>query len=310
MKKFMKICRKEQMELKAWLEKVLKGKYKNVVNGDGFLYAKGNIPVLLTAHMDTVHKDRCTEITISKGNGRTVLSSPQGIGGDDRCGIWIIYKILTKSKLKPYVLFCEDEEIGGVGSGKFVKTKYVDELSEVKYLIELDRANKDDAVYYDCGNEEFKDYIEHMVGYKENWGSFSDIGHLSPACDKASVNLSCGYYNAHTLQEYVVFEEMERTFKVVQFLLDNIEDSEFYDYQEMEWFSKETTSTYGEWWSKPSYSNEFDVTGYEIVFEDENGKEDCYFTEALSYDEAIGRFLIDHDNLTFKNVLDYYEYAV
>lgn len=317
MRKFMKICRKSEMELKGWLEKLLKAKYKEVVNEDGFLYARGNAPILLTAHMDTVHKEKCKEIVVEKLDGETILSSPQGIGGDDRCGVWIIRQILTKTKYRPYVLFCEQEEVGGVGSEKFTRTDYVDELKEMKYLIELDRANYNDAVYYDCGNEDFMGYIEEMIGYKEAHGSFSDISNLSPKCDVASVNLSCGYYRAHTLNEYVIFEEMFDTYKAVKKLLANAKDCERFDYQEKTY----SRWDYNDWYSgnyfksqftesETDYTTLFDTDSvYEILYEDVDGEEKSCIIDANSYAEAIGYFLMENGNLTFNSVLDWFECA-
>ena len=263
MKNFKKICRMKQSTLKGYLYRILKKKYPEVVCGDGFIYAKGS-DILLTAHMDTVHDETCHRINIVKGNGSTILSSPQGIGGDDRCGIWLIMNVLTKTKYRPSVLFCEDEEIGGVGSNKFVKTQYIDDLNELKFLVELDRANAKDAVFYDCGNEEFKEYITHTFGLTEAYGSFSDIGHLSPACDKASVNISCGYYKQHTLEEYVVFEEMVSTYHTVCELLKDAPNAEMYDYQEEEpW-------PYGNYYGSKSrwYSNLYDYPIYEVSYND------------------------------------------
>lgn len=53
---FIDICRMTQDELKGFLLEALQlAKYKPL-NGDGWVYAKGEIPILLTAHMDTVHK--------------------------------------------------------------------------------------------------------------------------------------------------------------------------------------------------------------------------------------------------------------
>lgn len=317
MKTFIKICKKNQPTLKKWLEKMLNAKYKEVINADGFLYAKGSpkCPVLLTAHMDTVHDETCKYVTITRENDKTILSSAQGIGGDDRCGIWIIYKILTKTKYRPSILFCEDEEIGGVGSGKFTKTTYIDDLKELKYLIELDRAHPNDAVYYDCGNEDFKDYIGKMTGYREATGSFSDISHLSPESDKASVNLSCGYYNAHRLDEYVVFEEMFDTFKVTKKLLADAKNCEAYDYQEevydnywSSYFNNRYGYDYGFGSGGYGYASLFDDAEptYEIQFNDENGKEDFEIIEANNLDEAFGVFFREHVTLCFNDIIDYY----
>ena len=83
MKNFENICKMSQGKLKAYLTKYLKRHYNYVKSSDGFLYAKGTFPVLLVAHMDTVHKDAVQQV-IYEGN---IISSPQGIGGDDRCGI-------------------------------------------------------------------------------------------------------------------------------------------------------------------------------------------------------------------------------
>lgn len=311
MKTFKKICRKDQYELKKWLEKLLNAKYKEVINGDGFLYAKGNVPILLTAHMDTVHKDKCRDIIVTKEKGKTKLWSPQGIGGDDRCGIWMIWMVLCKTKYRPSILFCEDEEIGGVGSGKFAKTKYMEDLKELKYLVELDRANAKDAVYYDCGNEEFMEYIETTIGYKEAYGSFSDIGHLSPGCDKASVNLGCGYYKQHTLEEYVIFEEMFNTFKAVKVLLSKANDCEVFDYQEANWGLKYDFGyrnyNHGYGYGGSWYGDE--GTYYEINFYNKDGKEDVYCVNADSFEEAVGSWLIEHSALNFKDsFIDYFEY--
>ena len=218
---FVDLCKFDQSELKLLLPKYLiKEGYNDVAIGDGYIYAKGELPVLLTAHMDTVHKELIVDFYeyYDEEKKQHIISSPQGIGGDDRCGIYMILQIIKTHKCS--VLFCEDEEIGGVGSRKFCKTELVNELSDLNYLIELDRANGTDAVFYDCDNYDFTDFIENNTGYKYSYGSFSDISNLSPACKVASVNLSCGYYNAHSTSEYVIVEEMLNTIETVKKLLD------------------------------------------------------------------------------------------
>lgn len=308
MKTFKKICKMEQPKLKKWLERCLKAKYgmNKVVNEDGFLYVKGNCPILLTAHMDTVHKENCREIiTFKTDKGETVLTSPQGIGGDDRCGIWIIWQIICKTKYRPSILFCEDEEIGGVGSNKFCKTKWVKELESLKYLVELDRAHDNDAVYYDCGNAEFKKYIKKATGYIEDHGSFSDISHLSPECDVASVNLSCGYYRAHTTEEYVVFEEMWHTYKVVKKLCAEAKECDSYDYQEVNPFrySNNWLSEMYDGGAYKSYNYYNDTAYYEINYNDAKG-EDVYCVEASSYEEALGMFFLDKTDRCYQDIID------
>ena len=129
MKTFEDICRMTQHEVKQYMKGYLASKKYNVVDQDGFLYAKGTVPVLLVAHMDTVHKEQCTEIRNVNGK----LSSPQGIGGDDRCGVFIIMNLVKE--LHCSVLLCEDEEKGCIGAGKFKRATFKDaEGNEKKYI--------------------------------------------------------------------------------------------------------------------------------------------------------------------------------
>ena len=61
----------------------------------GFLYAEGTVPVLLVAHLDTVHRTQPETICYSADG--TVMMSPQGIGGDDRAGVYMIYLLYTSA---------------------------------------------------------------------------------------------------------------------------------------------------------------------------------------------------------------------
>lgn len=231
MKTFEDICKMTQHEVKQYMKGYLASKKYKVVDQDGFLYAKGTVPVLIVAHMDTVHKEQCTEI--NNVNGK--LSSPQGIGGDDRCGVFIIMNLVKE--LKCSVLLCEDEEKGGIGANKFVnakykvkdkeeKARYIDEL-DVNYMIEFDRKGSNDAVFYSCGNEDFIDFVEDATNFKFATGSFSDISVLMPAAKLSAVNLSCGYYNAHTPVEYVIYDEMMDTIEAAKVLIKEKCDKPF-----------------------------------------------------------------------------------
>ena len=53
---FETILRLPQMELKKMLKAELKSRGYPVTDKPGYLYAEGAIPVLLVAHMDTVHR--------------------------------------------------------------------------------------------------------------------------------------------------------------------------------------------------------------------------------------------------------------
>ena len=75
-------------------------------------------------------------------------------------------------------------------------------------MIEFDRRGGNDAVFYSCDNKDFINFVTDATGFKQATGSFSDISVLMPASKLSAVNLSCGYYNAHNISEYVVYDEM------------------------------------------------------------------------------------------------------
>ena len=153
-KEFEKICRMSQKALKNHVKQKLQSTHGEVVSGDGYVFAQGKFPVLLMAHLDTVHKKLPNIIEYDEA--QDVISSPNGIGGDDRCGVYMIFKILKKYNCS--VLFCEDEEVGCVGADKFVQTVLARQLS-FNYIIEFDRANANDAVFYQCANYDFEKFI-------------------------------------------------------------------------------------------------------------------------------------------------------
>ena len=212
MKKFEEFCYLTQKGVKEYMKSYLTSKKYDVIDEDGFLYAKGDVPVLLVAHMDTVHKELCTKIIKSKD----VLYSPQGIGGDDRCGVFIIANIVKNHHCS--VVLLEDEEIGTVGAKKFAQTEYIKNLG-VNFMIEFDRKGRDDAVFYTCDNKDFTKHVLDNTGYKQQVGSFTDISVLMPVSKLCGVNLSCGYYNPHTTNEYVVYTEMFETIAAAEELI-------------------------------------------------------------------------------------------
>ena len=62
------ILRMKQMTLKSHLEAKLEAAGYEPSSEDGFLYAKGTFPVLLVAHMDTVHEECVQENQIHWSN--------------------------------------------------------------------------------------------------------------------------------------------------------------------------------------------------------------------------------------------------
>lgn len=201
-KEFEKYIKCTQLKLKSLLTEELRRNGYEPINKKGFLYAEGIFPVLLCAHMDTVHI--CQPNTIIYKND--YMESPEGIGGDDRCGIYIIMQLIKYYHCS--VLFLEDEEIGGVGASEFVIRGFRKSARHNKYIMEFDRRGGRDAVFYDCDNKQFEQFITQSGYFHTEYGSFSDISILAPSLGLAAVNLSAGYYKEHTACEYVNIREM------------------------------------------------------------------------------------------------------
>lgn len=311
-KEFEMICRASQDILKGYLNHKLKKEYEEVICNDGYLFAKGDIPILLIAHMDTVHEALPKRFVYENKGDK--ISAPQGIGGDDRCGIYMITEIIKKHKCS--VLFCEDEEKGGIGASKFVKESFAKDL-EFNYMIELDRRGDKDAVFYDCDNEKFEDFITEDGDWKTAWGSFSDISILAPKIGCAAVNLSCGYYNAHTDKEYVILSEMEANIEKVCKLIERTTEEDKFEYIERKFTGRGYYGSYYGGWSEAEFFGEteeefedFGMMGlYGVTFNNDEGQMDFKEVYARSDYEAIGIFLSEHPNMTFAEIeVDFFGY--
>ena len=85
----------------------------NVFCTQDFVYATGDIPILLVSHLDTVLYEPPKTLYTTKD--RNVIMGKKGLGADDRAGVFAILKIL-KAGLRPSVLLTTGEEIGGLGA--------------------------------------------------------------------------------------------------------------------------------------------------------------------------------------------------
>lgn len=207
---FISVCQLTKDDLYAWLVQQFKSHYgKDMVAKDGYIFCKGNSPVCLSAHIDTVFKKPPHEIIVNEKNQ---ISSLQGLGGDDRCGIiGTLYLMgqMDANGQKPSIFLSTDEEKGG-STTKVGSKDCKDLVENVRFIIALDRRGSNDSVYYDCGNEEFKKWIDSF-GFVEAKGIKTDICTLCSDWDVTGVNLSVGYYGEHTTSEYVVIEELQAT---------------------------------------------------------------------------------------------------
>lgn len=240
-----------QAELKATLAQYLKGKYKKVIVEKEYIVAVGDIPVALVAHMDTVFYNQPSEIYYDQR--KAIMWSPDGLGADDRAGIFAIIQIIADG-YRPSIILTTDEERGGLGAQALAKKKCP--IKSLRYMIQLDRRGSNDCVFYQCANGKFIKYIE-TFGFSEAVGSFSDISFLMPVWQVCGVNLSIGYREEHSVSETLNVHWMFQTIEKVKKMLDCVKidhlDFEFYEVK------NKLTDYYSEMRPYSSYDDTYDT---------------------------------------------------
>lgn len=201
--------------------------YNGIVTEDFLFFYNGNLDdtICYVAHIDTVDdfyeygaEEKLFEILETVIGGKTILFSSAifdsfnstVLGGDDRCGVFILLEAARELSNKGNIafLFTDGEESGGIGAYEFLNYVEMNNLVErFKCFIEFDRKGSSDYIAYNYygGFKEFYKIFEDY-GFIKRTGSFSDVSILD-RIGAPTVNLSCGYYNQHTNREYVVFEE-------------------------------------------------------------------------------------------------------
>lgn len=190
--------------------------------------------VMLSAHMDTVHNTKKNKKIVNK-SGIITAELPNGsrtvLGADDRAGIAIILTVLKRIPesfngiIK--VAFTREEEVGSVGAERLSKLF----CKNVNLAIVVDRkGNRDIVVGSDrpyCSDAvgDFMEYVSETIGfdYKCVKGGSSDASIFSRNKIN-SVNLSSGYQNEHTENEFLSINDMKDTIKLIIETISSIND--------------------------------------------------------------------------------------
>lgn len=230
---FERLCGLTQASVKATMSKFLKTKYNEVVETKDYIYAIGDIPIALVAHMDTVFKYPAEEVFYDRV--KNVIWSPDGLGADDRAGVFAIIQVI-KQGLRPHIILTTDEEIGAKGASALASID--NPFEDLRYIIQLDRRGANDCVFYDCDNKDFTAYIESF-GFVEAIGSFTDISLICPAWKVAGVNLSVGYRDEHSVSEVLFVGHLLNTIERVCNMLkqDVIPDFEYVPCSYNRWYT-------------------------------------------------------------------------
>ena len=202
-KLFDSIIRLTQRELLHTLKNLLPGLgYTPIVSKDEtYLIAEGTNSIALLAHLDTVFNERTRKnIQTYYDPDHGVIWSPDGLGADDRAGVFMILSLIMETEFRPNLIFTTDEESALTGAKDLAAIPCP--FKNLSYIIELDRQGHRECVFYRCGNTNFQGYI-HTFGFFPKVGSYTDISVIGPAWDVACVNLSVGYYEEHSYAEYL-----------------------------------------------------------------------------------------------------------
>lgn len=255
LKTFEQLVSLSQPGLKKVMSNFLNKKYDKVTETKDYIFAEGDIPVALVAHMDTVFDKPVSNMYYD--TRKNVIWSPEGLGADDRAGVFAIIQIL-RSGYRPHIILTTDEEKGCLGAGELSKLPCP--FEQLQYVIELDRRGTNDCVFYDCDNKDFIRYVEKF-GFVEAYGSFSDICEFCPAWGVAGVNLSIGYKDEHTYQELLFVGAMLSTIDKVKKMLSE-QQIPFFKYVESPYAWK--------WKGNQSWGQyEHKAIGYDYPYDDE-----------------------------------------
>ena len=188
-------------------------KYGNiyVTKGDANLYPT------MVCHIDTVHNINNDVQVVQLDDVLLAIDTKTmkryGIGGDDKVGVYITLELLKQFDNFKAVFFL-DEEVGCVGSSKADFTFF----NNSTIVLECDRRGYNDFVTSISGTKLSDDKLHNDIDYildkynrKKCIGGITDVGEIADNNPVQVANMSCGYYDPHSDNEYIVISEVEST---------------------------------------------------------------------------------------------------
>lgn len=152
------------------------------------------------------------------------------LGGDDKVGVFMALKIAEKCPDLPMkILFTVEEETGCNGVKYFVK-HHANWLEDVKYSLTVDRKDTCHLLWSQkgtrsCSNEFAGELMYHGVRagipVSIQDGGSADVVTLRDYVPNA-VNMSAGYFRAHTSSEYIVPSAVDKIFGWIKNILENV----------------------------------------------------------------------------------------
>jgi len=224
-----------EKKMRKFLKRMAKEYGASEINQDAFgnlLITKGESETYpcMAAHMDQVQRLHSKDFQVVEINGDVFGYSiknhrQMGLGADDKNGIYICLEMLKRfDAIK--VAFFVGEEVGCVGSSKVD----IEWFKDCRFIIQPDRKGKCDLItsMY-CGDVCSEDFISAIgyedFGYMIDHGTITDVGTLvERGVGISCLNLSCGYYNAHTDMEICVLSDLENCMNFVAHIIEHCTD--------------------------------------------------------------------------------------
>ena len=194
------------------------------------LITKGNAEKYpcVAAHLDEVHQPDVRNL--QEGNGFIFATDENGIGADDKNGVWIIIQLLQQIDAMKAVLFVREEKATFEGYRHGSDDIDLAFFDDVKYVLQCDRKGASDLVTYCtkkeirlCDDDFIPEWIRQKYGFVPVEGGITDVVHLKqrglqiPCC-----NISCGYYNAHKPEEFTKVSDLQNSLEFVKTIVQTI----------------------------------------------------------------------------------------
>lgn len=171
----------------------------------------------MVCHIDTVH-DINDNVQVQKIDDKlyafdSKTMTQYGIGGDDKVGIYVTLQLLEHQEYFKAVFF-KDEEVGCVGS----KQANFEFFNDSTIVLECDRKGYNDFVNSISNIQLFDKTLQDDIGAilknydrKVTTGGMTDVQQIASNNPVQVANMSCGYYNPHTDQEYIIIDDVYDT---------------------------------------------------------------------------------------------------
>ena len=246
--------------LKDWIRRNVPDAHYQVDNIGNLYVVKGESDTYpcIVAHMDQVQKEHSHDFQVVETKdilfGFSLKNVElQGLGADDKNGIWIALKCLKKYDTMKCAFFV-GEEIGCIGSSKCDMSFFAD----CRYVLQCDRRGGNDIIpnvggWTELCSKEFLAAIGYEAfGFKTTTGMMTDVEALkNRGLAVSALNISVGYYRPHNSDEYTVKSELRNTLAFVEHIIETCLEV-YHHEEELGYYGKMGTlyddSDYDELW--------------------------------------------------------------